>query len=334
MKHMSKHHRPIMTAVTVLLLSVASSGSLYAQFSIDNSAPRTKTLTPVFGEFPQSSLQNDYYDPAAVRAEKLRLRKERNTIEFNSSLETSLQQFHNWTGSVNDNFYALANIFFRHQYKRNKLSIDYSAEAKYGMNYIEDAFFKNVDEFKLGFQFGWFMHRNWSYSASTNLRSQFTAGYESRTDHSIVSDFMSPGYFDVAVGFSYARPNGPIKITLSPVSGNIVTVLNPQLSDEGMYGVFPGRKSSSKIGYSADIFFDRAFGKSQWLRYRSNLYCFMPYAEIDNPTVRWENTVEIKITKVISTKLYGQLYYRKEDSLDVQYQYSFMIGLNYVFKNK
>ena len=329
-----KNFRFVLTAVLTLAISITATSNLHAQFSIDNYAPRTKTLTPVFDGLPMVDLQNDYYDPAAVRAEKLRLRKERNTVEFNSSLETSLQQFHNWTGSGNNNFYALANIFFRHQYKHDKLSVDYSAEAKYGMNYIDDAFFKNVDEFKLGFQFGWNMHRNWSYSASANLRSQFTTGYESRTDHSIVSDFMSPGYFDIAGGFSYSRPGGPIKITLSPIGGNVVTVLNRQLSNEGMYGVTPGRRTSSKMGYSVDIFFDRSFGKSKWFRYRSNLYCFVPYAEIDNPTVRWENTLEIKLTKVISTKLYGQLYYRKEDSLDLQYQYAFMIGLNYVFKNK
>ena len=323
-----------MAVLLTSLLTLTAADTLHAQFSIDNNAPRTSTLTPVFEGLPPLELQNDYYDPAAVRAERLRLRKERNTVEFNSSLETSLQQFHNWTGSGNNNFYALANIFFRHQYKRNKMLVDYSAEAKYGMNYIEDAFFKNVDEFKLGFQFGWNMHRNWSYSASANIRSQFTTGYESRTDHSIVSDFMSPGYFDIAGGFSYARPNGPIKITLSPIGGNIVTVLNRQLSAEGMYGVVPGHRTSSKMGYSVDIFFDRSFGKTKWFRYRSNLYCFVPYADITDPTVRWENTLEIKVTKFISTRLYGQIYYRKEDSLDLQYQYAFMIGLNYVFKNK
>ena len=95
-----------------------------------------------------------------------------------------------------------------------------------------------------------------------------------------------------------------------------------------------GERVTGKLGYSADVFFDRAFGKKEWLRYRSDLYFFLPYTEPDNPTVRWENTFEIRITKFISTKLYGQLYYRKEDSTALQYQYSFMIGLKYVFRNK
>ncbi len=316
-----------------VLFSIASCGVSQAQFTIRQNVRNSDSLYRVSTDRPQVSRRNLYYDPAAVKAEKLRLRKERNTIEFNASLETSLQQFENWTGSGSNNFYALATMFFRHQYKKDKLSFDYRVDATYGMNFIDDAFFKNKDEFKINAQLGWTMHRNWSYSASMNIRSQFSTGYKSRTEHEIVSGFMAPGYFDIAGGFTYSN-QGPFKVTLSPLSGNIVTVLDKRLSDAGSYGVPPGEKYLGKIGYSGEIYFDIAFGRRKGFRYRSNLYVFMPYVEIDNPTIRWENTFEIKITKYISTKLYGQLYYQKEASTKLQYQYSFMIGLIYSFKNK
>lgn len=316
------------------LFALSGTYECFAQFTIRRPAAETQEAPRVFDRLPSVQPHNAYFDPAAERARKLKLRRERNTIEFNASLETSLQQFEHWTGSGSNNFYALANIFFRHQYKKEKLSIDYRADATYGMNFIDDAFFKNKDEFKLNWQLGWEMHRNWSYSASINIRSQFSQGYKSRTEHILVSDFMSPGYFDIAAGFTYAKADSPFKVTLSPLGGNIVTVLNDMLPEDGRYGVPVGERVTGKLGYSADVFFDRSFGKKEWLRYRSDLYFFMPYTEIDNPTVRWENTLEIKITKFISTKLYGQLYYRKEDSTSLQYQYSFMIGLKYVFRNK
>lgn len=79
---------------------------------------RNPGTSQVFDRLPAVQPRNDYFDPAAERAKRLKLRKERNTIEFNASLETSLQQFEHWTGSGSNNFYALANIFFRHQYKR------------------------------------------------------------------------------------------------------------------------------------------------------------------------------------------------------------------------
>lgn len=317
-----------------LLTALFCTGRSYAQFTISKPAETAQTAPQVFSGLPSASLKNDYFDPAAARAEKMRLRKERNTIEFNASLETSLQQFENWTGSGSNNFYALANLFFRHQYHKEKLSIDYRVDATYGMNFIDEAFFKNKDEFKISWQLGWEMHKNWSYSASANIRSQFSTGYKSRTEQIVVSDFMSPGYFDIAGGFTYASAASPFKVTLSPVGGNIVTVLDDNLSADGMYGAKPGEKVSGKLGYSADIFFDRAFGRKEWMRYRSNLYAFMPYTEIDNPTIRWENTLEFRLTKFIAAKLYGQLYYRKEDSTSIQYQYAFMIGLKYVFRNK
>ena len=102
------------------------------------------------------------------------------------------------------------------------------------------------------------MHRNWSYSASINIRSQFSQGYKSRTEHILVSDFMSPGYFDIAAGFTYAKAGSPFKITLSPLGGNIVTVLNDMLPEDGRYGVPVGERVTGKLGYSADVFFDRA----------------------------------------------------------------------------
>lgn len=317
-----------------LLFAVLNCAEASAQFTIQRQTENVNSAFRVLGDSVDAVMKHNYFDPSAERARLRRLRRERNTVEFNGSLETSLQQFENWTGSGSNNFYALANIFFRHQYKKDRLSVDYRVDATYGLNFIDEAVFKNKDEFKINWQLGWAITKNWSYSASFNIRSQFSDGFKSRTERIIVSRFMAPGYFDLAAGFTYARPKSPFKITLSPVGGNIVTVLDRQLSSEGKYGVKPGEEILGKMGPSVGVFFDKAFGRRKGFRYRSDLYLFLPYTQLDNPTVRWENTFEIRITRFLSTKLYGQLYYRKEDSSSLQYQYSFMIGLKYVFRNK
>ena len=144
----------------LLLLLALGGGSAHAQFTIRKPDAGEEVRPKVFDNTLDFRPRNDYFDPAAERAKRLRIRKERNTIEFNASLETSLQQFEHWTGSGSNNFYALANLFFRHQYKKEKFSVDYRADANYGMNFIDDAFFKNKDEFKLNGQLGWQMHRN------------------------------------------------------------------------------------------------------------------------------------------------------------------------------
>ena len=53
-----------------------------------------------------------------------------------------------------------------------------------------------------------------------------------------------------------------------------------------------------------------------------------------HPTVRWENTLEIKATKYLSTKVSFQLYYNRAQNVDVQTRTLLQVGLTYTFKNK
>lgn len=321
----------ILTTVCAVLFYCAS---LYAQFSIE---PRKGDIKieplELIHDLPPVKLEAGYFDKAAWNAERLRLRKERNTFEFNAGLETSLQQFENWTGSGTNNFYALANIFLRHQYRKAKFSSDYKVEANYGLNYIDEKLFKNKDEFKINAQVGWTAKKYWSYSASANFRSQFSVGYASRTDSTIVSKFMSPGYFDISGGFTYSKPKIP-RITISPIGGNLVTVLDPDINSVDKYGVAANERMLFKLGPSVEVFSDYTVGKKKSYRFRTSFYTFASYKDILNPIVRLENTMDITITKLISMRMYGQLYYFKEASSKLQYQYSFLIGLRYTFKNK
>ena len=52
------------------------------------------------------------------------------------------------------------------------------------------------------------------------------------------------------------------------------------------------------------------------------------------PIVRWENTIDIKATKSLSTSLSFQLYYNRAQNLDVQTRTLLSGGLTYTFKNK
>ncbi len=130
----------------------------------------------------------------------------------------------------------------------------------------------------------------------------------------------------------------------------------------------PDRTSKYEGGSSVQIDFDRTFGKTGFLRYRTSLFSF--YGWITNigqdnkianyskylfamdawnagdqnpktkpflpvhPTVRWENTLDIKATKFITTTLSFQLYYNRAQNVDVQTQTLLSVGLTYTFKNK
>lgn len=135
------------------------------------------------------------------------------------------------------------------------------------------------------------------------------------------------------------------------------------------YGIEdPDKTSKYEGGSSIQIDFDRTFGKTGFLRYRTTLYSFYgwitdigqknkisDYSEYRiayddwvekgsdiktkprlpiHPIVRWENTIDIKATKYLSTSLSFQLYYNRAQNLDVQTRTLLSVGLTYTFKNK
>lgn len=137
-----------------------------------------------------------------------------------------------------------------------------------------------------------------------------------------------------------------------------------------VYGLSsPDRTSKYEGGSSVQIDFDRTFDRKGIFRYRTTFFSFFGWitnigmknkisdyraykAAYDlwnadenklpqnkpvlavHPTVRWENTIEIKATKYISTTLNFQLYYNRAQNLGVQTQTLLSVGVSYTFKNK
>ena len=238
------------------------------------------------------------------------------------------------------------------------------------------------------------MSENWSYGSILNFRSQFVNGYKSRTEQKkehLKSKFMTPGYLDISLGITYKspKPKFPIVINLSPIALNATFAENDwirrrqveeRVDSEGKkteteikpaynYGIEdPDKTSKYEGGSSIQIDFDRTFGKTGFLRYRTTLYSFYgwitdigqknkisDYSEYRiayddwvekgsdiktkprlpiHPIVRWENTIDIKATKYLSTSLSFQLYYNRAQNLDVQTRTLLSVGLTYTFKNK
>lgn len=187
------------------------------------------------------------------------------------------------------------------------------------------------------------------------------------------SRFMSPGYLDLSVGITYTCPSTkfPVKINMAPVALSAVFVENRAIRDNGyLYGLTSKDKTSKyEGGSSIQIDFDRKFGKNEVLRYRTTFFSFygwitdigqknkyrrfdeykQKYAEWSgqadkkqedkpvlpiHPTVRWENTIDIKATKFLTTSIYFQLYYNRAQSYRIQTQTILSVGLSYTFQNK
>lgn len=318
----------------LLFLLLAPASAAFGQFTVLREGAGEDILfrskdSIRYGDMSMSDFENQAYRDMLRR----KLRNERNTFEFNATMQMSQTQFDNWEQGGDNTFSARSTMFVSYAHKREKFSFSTKFEARYGMNYIESEKYKNEDEFKVNVTTGYKIKDNWSYAATSNLRSQFTTGYVSRTNNTRKNTLMAPGFLDISVGFMYAKK--PFSVVLSPVGGSAVFVLDKELSDRGINGVDKGKRSKWEVGPSVKAELDWEFLKKV-CRLRSSLYSFTNIEK--TPTVRWENTLEIRATKYITTTVYGLLYYDKESDApkpnDIQYKYSLSLGLSYTFKNK
>lgn len=384
----------VLLAGAFLLLSSLPAA---AQISIDEVKAEPQDVK-FRDELKSTSVDVDYFSLARYKAERAAIRKERNYLEFSSGVQGSLSSYNDpWIAvSGGDNAIALvASLNLRHVFKKNLFSVETKVSAKLGYNRMKvettnennetvsnGVWFKNQDEFVVWVNPAFTLAKNWSYGSTFQFRSQFVNGYKSRTEQErehLKSTFLAPGYLDISLGLTYKSPLAkfPIAVNISPVALSAVFVENATIRNNvwdskpgwEAYGLATDDATSKyEGGSSVEINFDRTFGKTGYLRYRTTLYTFygwitdvgQPHKYNDynryldavqtweqngsdpelkprlaiHPTVRWTNTVDIKATKFLTTTLSFQLYYNRAQNLSVQTETLLSVGLTYTFKNK
>lgn len=344
--------KKIFTLLALAMIMPAT--NLFAQVSVDNVDTASEAV--VFdNSMKQGDVSVDIDSEAKRRAERILRRQERNTVDFTANLHGSLTAFSkSWQAAGDNTITVLANLNFLHTYKHGRFTLTNTAAAKFGYNNTKidlngeqrGVWFKNVDEIALSTSPQWALVKNWSYGANVKFRTQFAPGYEARGDKQLgnqrVSNFMTPGYLDASLGFTYILPSErfPLKVNLAPIAMSATYRIDQGTSKD--YGVAAPLRQKYEGGLSVQLDFDKTWGKNGWLRYRTTAYSF--YGWITGlssktisdiaPTLRWENTFDIKATKYISTQIYVQLYYNKAEYQKLQLQSMLSVGLTYTFKNK
>ena len=372
------------------LFALASTGIANAQATVESATPQEQVT---FAN--QVKTEKDapaFKSEAQIKAEKLALRKERNTVEFNATLNGSLAHFNDKWLKVNGNTNSLTgigNILFTHTYTKGKFTIGSKVTGKLGYAYnftnneSESTISKSQDEWFIQTSPAYVISKQWNVGGSLSLRSQFANGWDSTDKESrkLTSSGFAPAYLIASIGVTYVCPNAkfPIKINIAPISMNATYVTNESVRNfyyADKFGTTPLAEADKNTPYvygltlannnqryeggsSIQLDFDKTFGKKGVFRYRTTLYSFYGWinevaqqndskkwnanpANADNPlkyesiapTVRWENTIDIKATKYFSTQFYFQLYYNKAQIKQVQTQVVLGVGLAYTFKNK
>ena len=363
---------------TLFAALTACVGMASAQATVESATPQEQVTFS--NEIKTEKEAPAFQSEAQIKAEKAALRKERNTIEFNATLNGSLSHFNESWLKVNGNTNSLTgvgNILFTHNYTKGKFTIGSKITGKLGYTYSfqesTSDVTKSQDEWFVQTAPAYKISKDWNVGGSVSLRSQFANGKNS--DDILTSRGFAPAYLTLAAGFTYVCPNAkfPIKINVSPISMNATYVTSLAVRDfyyKEKFGDKPtteltedekntpyaygltlvNKQQRYEGGSSIQVDFDKTFGKKGIFRYRTTLYSFYGWInelsqqsaskvngvqyESIAPTVRWENTIDIKATKYISTQFYFQLYYNKAQIKKVQTQTILGVGLSYTFKNK
>ncbi len=125
---------------------------------------------------------------------------------------------------------------------------------------------------------------------------------------------MSPGYLNAGVGMDYKTEK--LSILLAPISGKFTFVLEDKLSDDGAFGVDPGKKSRSEFGATVKMEYKTGLVKNVDMETKLDL--FSNYMENpQNIDVDWKVLINMKINDWLSANLATRLIYDHDILIDI-----------------
>jgi len=185
-------------------------------------------------------------------------------------------------------------------YKKDKATWDNTFD--FNLGYVKTTSLgsrKNDDRFDLLSKYGHALTEKLSLAALFNLRSQFFKGFIFPGGvKTYSSSFMSPGYLLLGLGLDY-KPAKDLSIFFSPVTARWVIVKDTALSNKGLYGVPPGKKSILEFGAFASVNYFKEISKS--VTYKGRLDLFSNYRHNpQNIDLYMSNVFNAKISKAMA----------------------------------
>ena len=226
------------------------------------------------------------------------------------SINISQGSLNNWAAG-GDNFSlsinSLLSLYAFH--KNGKHSWDNTFDFNLGyVNTTSLGSRKNDDRFDLLSKYGYAVTSYLNLSGLLNLRSQFFKGFIFPGNVKIFSsNFLAPGYLLISPGLDY-KPTKNLTIFFSPATARLVIVRDSALSNKGLYGVNPGKKSALEFGSFATIGYLKEFNK--FITYKGRLDLFSNYKKNpQNIDLFMSNLLNAKLGKVFTVSWSVDLIY-------------------------
>jgi hypothetical protein len=210
--------------------------------------------------------------------------------------------------AVNSIFGVFANL------KKDKSRWDNSLDIGYGLLKQGNAsgFRKTDDKIDFLSKYGREAFKNFYYATLLNFKTQMAPGYNYPNDSVKISDLFAPAYLLFALGIDY-KPNAYFSAFIAPVTAKFTFVTDQKLSNDGQFGVTPGKKSMSEFGGYIRVIYAKNDFKNEFLKnvsFTTKIDLFSNYLENpQNIVINWENLIAFKVNKFISVNFNTALIY-------------------------
>lgn len=209
-------------------------------------------------------------------------------------------------------------------------------ELAYGLNKTKsNGTRKTNDNIYLSSTYGYELVKNLYLSGLFTFNSQFAKGFDYNVNPDVfISRFMAPGYLMTGAGLTWT-PKKYFTATLSPAAWRGTFVSSKILSDQGAFGVTPGKHLFSEFGANLRMEVNYEFLKNMTIYSRLDLYS--NYLENpQNVDVRWDVQLNMTINKWFSANISTNMIYddnikilQKDGSKGPRLQFKEALGIGF-----
>ncbi|MBS3993525.1 MAG: DUF3078 domain-containing protein [Bacteroidetes bacterium] len=248
-------------------------------------------------------------------------------IMFNQS------SFSNWVAGGENSLAANAFINYDFNYRKGDWRWDNKIITAYGMTRTKtNGSRKTDDRLEYSSVVGKKATKFWFYSGFLNFQTQFTNGYDYKTDPNAdtpVSKFFAPAYLSFGPGLLYKKDD-QFKINIAPATSKIIIVSDDALSAIGAYGVDPGDKSRYELGFNAALYHKKDIMVNVSMENILNLYANY-LEEFKNVDVNHQLNIVLQVNKYLSTNIQFHTIIDDNTSKKPQFKEVLGVGLNFTF---
>jgi hypothetical protein len=215
----------------------------------------------------------------------------------------------NWAAGGENTIAGTAILTYSLDYEKSRSLWMNRLELGYGLSKTQShGVRKTTDRIYLNSVYGYKLVEHWYASFFVNFQTQFAKGYNyglNKTEY--MSRFMAPGYLSLGPGITWI-PKQWFMASLSPASWRGTFVCDDYLSQEGKYGVKPGKHLYSEFG--ANLKMVARFNLWNNLSVYSRLDLYSNYLhKPQNIDVHWDTILTLAINKWLSANMILNLIY-------------------------